>query len=117
MELSALIGKQIDADRRRGFSVDFETDEERHRQLMRDLVGLVGEVGEFANLLKKVDLRLANREYDGPKLAEAAPHLREELADAVIYIFRLSEILGGDLERELLAKMQFNDDRYRDLER
>jgi hypothetical protein len=115
MELSALVRKQIEADGRRGFAVDFETDAERHEQLQRDLVGLVGEVGEFANLLKKVGLTLSTPGYSGPTLAQASATLREELADAAIYIFRLSATLGGDLERDLLDKMKVNDERYRNL--
>lgn len=116
MELAALVKQQIAADRRRGFAVDFGTNVERHDQLARDLIGLVGEVGEFANLLKKVELALTHPTYSGPSLDEASPQLREELADAVIYIFRLSTILGGDLEADLQAKMKVNDDRYRSLE-
>jgi NTP pyrophosphatase (non-canonical NTP hydrolase) len=116
VELSALIRQQIEADSRRGFLVDFATDAERHDQLVRDLVGLFGEVGEFANLLKKVGLRLSHEGYKGPTLTEASSHLREELADAVIYIFRLSAILNGDLEQDLREKMRVNDNRYRALE-
>ncbi|WP_376704469.1 hypothetical protein RQ479_06235 [Mesorhizobium sp. ISC25] len=116
MELSVLIKKQIDADEHRGFPVIFGTDAERHDQLMRDLVGLVGEVGEFADLLKKVGLAFSTPGYVGPSLAEAAPRLRSELADVAIYLFRLSTILGGDLEQDLLQKMKINDERYRYLE-
>jgi NTP pyrophosphatase (non-canonical NTP hydrolase) len=117
MELSNLIKKQIDADERRGFPVVFGTDAERHDQLMRDLVGLVGEVGEFADLLKKVGLASSTPGYEGPSLAEVAPRLRSELADVAIYLFRLSTILKGDLEQDLLQKMKINDERYRYLER
>ncbi|NGN45020.1 hypothetical protein G6N74_28595 [Mesorhizobium sp. CGMCC 1.15528] len=117
MDFSAIVARQIGADERRGFPVHFGSDAERHDQLVRDLVGLIGEIGEFANELKKVGLRLNNPKYTGPSLGEAAPHLREELADAAIYLFRLSTILGGDLERDILSKMDINDDRYRKLER
>lgn len=117
MELSALISEQIERDRRRGFPVDFETDASREDQLMRDLVGLFGEVGEFSNLLKKVMLARTTPGYTGPTLGHAAPELREELADAAIYIFRLATILGGNLEQDILAKIERNDERYRDLER
>lgn len=117
MDLSAIVARQIDADERRGFPVRFGSDAERHDQLVRELVGLVGEVGEFANELKKVGLGFSNPKYIGPTLGEAAPHLREELADAAIYLFRLSTILGGDLEQDILSKMNVNDERYRDLER
>jgi NTP pyrophosphatase (non-canonical NTP hydrolase) len=116
MRLNALVERQIDADRRRGFRVDFDNDVERHAQLAADLVGLMGEIGEFANLVKKVGLRLSRPTYNGPSLEDASDKLREELADAIIYIIRLSRILGGDLERDILAKMERNDTRYRSFE-
>jgi NTP pyrophosphatase (non-canonical NTP hydrolase) len=117
MDLSAIVARQINADERRGFRVRFGSDVDRHDQLVRDLVGLMGEVGEFANELKKVGLGLHNPKYNGPSLEEASPNLREELADAAIYLFRLSTILGGDFEQDVLSKMNLNDDRYRELER
>ena len=36
------------------------------------------------------------------------PDLGEELADVAIYLLGISEILGIDLEQELLAKMEKN---------
>ena len=116
MELSELIARQIAADERRGFSVRLQSEAERHDQLARDLVGLLGEIGEFANQLKKVGLGLKHPRYEGPRLEDAAPHLREELADTAIYLFRLSTILGGNLEQDILSKMDVNDERYRNLE-
>lgn len=116
MELSQLIQEQIERDRRRGFAVDFDSDEAREDQLMRDLVGLFGEIGEFSNLLKKVALARSTKGYAGPTLFEAAPELREELADAAIYIFRIATILGGDLEGDIVEKMKKNDRRYSALE-
>jgi NTP pyrophosphatase (non-canonical NTP hydrolase) len=117
MELSAIIEDQISADRRRGFPVDFANDFDRVAQLEKDLIGLFGEVGEFANALKKVRLALVHSSYAGPSLQNAAPNLREELADAFIYMIRLSVVLGGDLESDLINKMKFNDTRYSSLER
>lgn len=117
MELSVLIQLQINRDRRRGFLIDFDSDGARLEQLQRDLIGLFGEVGEFANLLKKVDLARAADGYIAPSLDEARAELREELADAAIYLFRLSAILGADLEADILKKMAINDERYRGLEK
>lgn len=116
MELSALIREQIERDRRRGFAVDFQDDAAREDQLMRDLVGLFGEVGEFSNLLKKVTLARTTEGYSGPTLGDATPHLREELADAAIYVFRLATILGSNLEKDIIEKIRRNDERYRNLE-
>src|SRR5262245_53392834 len=112
MELSALLDTQISADRRRGFQVDFDNDEARVAQLEKDLIGLFGEIGEFANVLKKIRLMIEHPGYKGPSLREASPELREELADVLIYLMRLSFVLGGDLETDLLKKMQVNDLRY-----
>ncbi|AJY46471.1 hypothetical protein [Martelella endophytica] len=112
MELSEIVKIQIDADRQRGFSVEFSSDRARRDQLMKDTVGLIGEVGEFANRLKKVGLALDNVKYRGPSLEDEAVMLREELADATIYIMRLSVILGGDLEKDVLEKMRANGRRY-----
>lgn len=116
MKLKELIDKQISADRRRGFPVEFGSDAERHAQISKDLIGLFGEIGEFANLAKKVGLRLEHPAYIGPSLDEANSLLREELADATIYIMRLSAILESDLEQDILNKMAQNDARYRPLE-
>ncbi|MBY8828530.1 hypothetical protein [Hephaestia mangrovi] len=117
MELSALIEQQIERDRRRGFRVDFKDFAAREQQITNDLVGLFGEIGEFSNALKKVTLARTTQGYEGQTLAQATPYLREELADAAIYIFRLATLLGADLEADILEKISRNDERYRQLER
>jgi NTP pyrophosphatase (non-canonical NTP hydrolase) len=116
MELSALIESQLSADIRRGFEAEFDTDEQRVAQLEKDLVGLMGEVGEFANILKKIRLAATHAKYEGPSLETAAPVLREELADAFIYLMRLSVILKADLEADVVQKMRANEHRYGPLE-
>ena len=116
MDLSALVAAQSSADRRRGFKLDFETDADRIAQLEQDIVGLIGEIGEFSNVLKKVRLAASHIGYAGPSLAEASQGMREELADALIYLIRLSVVIGGSLENDLISKMQVNDGRYGHLE-
>jgi NTP pyrophosphatase (non-canonical NTP hydrolase) len=117
MELSALIESQISADRRRGFRSEFESDTELIAQLEKDLIGLVGEIGEFANVLKKVGLAAGHPGYQGLSLRDAAPGLREELADALIYLMRLSVVVGGNLESDVVQKMRVNSSRYQQLEK
>ncbi len=68
MNLNSLVERQVRSDRRRGFVVDFETRSEQLSILEGDLVGLMGEIGEFANLLKKVRLKHSHRGYSGPSL-------------------------------------------------
>lgn len=117
MQLSKIARLQIEADVRRGFSKELHTDVELIAQLTRDTVGLIGEVGEFANLLKKADLTSRIEGYEGVTIESASPSLREELADAMIYIIRLASALGGDIESDLLKKMLKNDERYQHLEK
>lgn len=117
MNLSDLVKEQIEADTRRGFPVKFDDDPERVDQLMRDLVGLMGEVGEFSDLLKKVGLAISRPGYAGPSFFSAAPQLRSELADIAIYLFRLSTIVGGNLEEDIVEKMVVNNERYSYLEK
>jgi NTP pyrophosphatase (non-canonical NTP hydrolase) len=72
----------------------------------------MGEVGELANLLKKVDLAAIQPGYEGPELATAMPAMHTELADVQIYMLRLAHLLGVDLTEAVLAKMGSNDERY-----
>lgn len=117
MDLSEIAQKQIKADIKRGFSKELRTDAERIAQMMQDTVGLIGEIGEFANLLKKADLSERIEGYDGVSIQSATPELLEELADVIIYVIRLSYVLGGDIEIDLLKKMLKNDERYKYLEK
>jgi NTP pyrophosphatase (non-canonical NTP hydrolase) len=117
MDLATLMEIQITADEKRGFSIEFSGDRERVTQLMKDLIGLFGEVGEFSNLLKKIEIKLDHPAYDGPSLAESRDQLRGEVIDSLIYLMRLAAILETDLEAELLKKMQTNQERYKPLER
>jgi len=53
MDFRKIIELQISDDKNRGFEVDFSSEQERYDQLMKDIVGLVGEIGEFSNIVKK----------------------------------------------------------------
>jgi deoxycytidine triphosphate deaminase len=110
--LASLARRQIEADRVHGFPVDLPDDEARCNQLSKDLVGLMGEIGEFANLLKKVELAITQPGYAAPDLVAAEPGLRMELADAQIYLLRLAHLLRADLGEAVLEKMRLNDERY-----
>ena len=110
--LASIARRQLDADRMHGFPVDLPDDQARCNQLLKDLVGLMGEIGEFANLLKKVELAITQPGYAGPDLVAAEPELRMELADAQIYLLRLAHLVGVDLGEAVLEKMRLNDERY-----
>jgi NTP pyrophosphatase (non-canonical NTP hydrolase) len=70
------------------------------------VVCLVGELGEVANIVKKVrrgDMGLESQRAD----------LSEEIADVFIYILKLANQLNVDLEKEYFAKMAKNETRFK----
>ena len=101
MEIKQLKKIQIDQDQSFGFPVRFDNETDKYNQLTKELVGLFGEVGEFSNIVKKINLKLENSKYNYD-IELAKELLAEELADSLIYLLRISEILDVDLEEETL---------------
>jgi NTP pyrophosphatase (non-canonical NTP hydrolase) len=81
------------------------------------LVGLFGEIGEFSNIIKKINIKLDHPDEYTLNVSDAELLLREELVDSLIYIIRIGAILDIDLQAELLKKMQLNSIRYEQLQR
>ena len=117
MDLSEICSKQISDDEKRGFPVKFNSERDEHTQLLKDLVGLIGEVGEFSDRTKKVGLKLDQPNYDGPTLDESREQLGKELGDVLIYTIRLAAILKVDLEDVVLRTIRNNKERYAYLEK
>lgn len=117
MDLNEISKQQIKMDELHGFPVKFPTVREKFQQLTKDLVGLFGEIGEFANIVKKINIKLERPEEYKFELSDADTLLREELVDSLIYIIRIGAILDIDLQKELLKKMQSNAVRYEQLHR
>lgn len=67
------------------------------------VLGLVGEAGEVANVVKK-----ANRNHSLPDPAVLGP----ELADVLVYLMHVAAVAGVDLEKEYWAKSEFNERRF-----
>jgi NTP pyrophosphatase (non-canonical NTP hydrolase) len=81
--------------------------DEHHIHVLLELtVALTGEVGEFANCAKKV----ARGDFT---LEAGKPELASELADIFIYLLKLSDQLGIDLESEFLQKIRLNETRFK----
>ncbi len=69
------------------------------------LVSLTGEVGEVANIVKKIvrgDFTLDEKKSD----------IQEELTDVFIYLLKLSYQLDIDLEKAYVEKMEKNRERF-----
>lgn len=111
MELAKLIELQTDFDRGHGvikpFFVPISSD--NLHELEHLVVCLIGEVGEFANELKKVV------RGDAP-YEERQAALAEELTDTFIYLIKIAAQTGIDLESEFLTKLEKNRRRFPRLE-
>lgn len=82
-----------------------ELSSESIEALEHSVVCLVGEVGEFANIVKKV--RRGDFEYDA-----VSPDLAEELSDVFAYTLKLANMMGIDLSDAYLAKMEKNKQKF-----
>ncbi len=77
--------------------------------LEHSVLCLVGELGEFANSLKKV-----NR-GDVP-YEEARQDLEEELTDVFVYLMQIANQMDVDLEESYLRKLAKNRERFKQYE-
>jgi len=107
MDVSTLVRLQSDFDKGHGVTKPFfvPISSDNLQELEHLVVCLVGEVGEFANELKKVVRGDAS--YEERKTA-----LAEELTDTFIYLIKIAAQTGIDLESEYLKKLEKNRQRF-----
>ncbi|OQY24179.1 MAG: hypothetical protein B6I34_03780 [Anaerolineaceae bacterium 4572_32.1] len=99
--------RALDADK--GFLTD----------LYFNYIALTEEMGELGRVLKKAwraektlyEHRGNRQEARDRALQKQMPAIREELADLLAYVLKLSNYAGIDLEKAYLDKMQHNEDR------
>ncbi len=113
MDIKELLEKQVAQDEAIGFPVKFSDSIAMYDQLTKELVGLFGEIGEFSNILKKINIKLAKKDKYELDLDYAEKGLQEELIDTFIYILRIAAILNIDIEKEVTQKMKINAKRYK----
>jgi NTP pyrophosphatase (non-canonical NTP hydrolase) len=111
MELREIFDLQQEFDSKRpGWSRGGKNEDQTMRDLMYDTIAIAGEVGEFANMVKKA---LREKEYNNSFPGEEKlSKMREELVDVFIYLMKLMMSLNGDLERDYLAKLKKNEERF-----
>ena len=112
MTLAEMTERQraFDARHASRFEWDRPIDEDNLEMLEFLLLSLVGELGETANLVKKI----RRGDYS---LADKLPDIGEELADMLIYTLKLPYQLGIDLEKAYDDKMKKNMERFKHYER
>lgn len=112
MDFKMLSSLQFSFDEQHGFRTEFDTQSDTFQQVTKDLVGLFGELGEFANIVKKINIKLDHPDDYDFDITSAKPQLEEELADTFIYLIRIATTLKIDLEQEVVKKIDANKSRY-----
>ncbi|KVX71386.1 MazG nucleotide pyrophosphohydrolase domain-containing protein [Burkholderia stagnalis] len=107
LTLSQLLGLQREFDLAHAGRLPFfvEIGEENIGELEHLIVCILGELGEFSNIVKKV------RRGD-MSLADAKGALDEELVDVFIYLLKMAGQFNVDLESGFLDKMKRNTVRF-----
>lgn len=72
-------------------------------------MAVAGEVGELIEIFQWLTEEQSQEVARNPATAE---HVRDELADVFIYLVRLSQALGVDLDEAVRAKMVKNGVKY-----
>lgn len=116
MELTEFISKQTKFDKEHGWDTSIIPEVERLQSLERELVGLMGEVGEVANIVKKARLSVLNNKSSSTAFRDIVPEVNEELIDVFIYLLRLFQVAGTDIESEYLRKLAINKERFKKYE-
>jgi NTP pyrophosphatase (non-canonical NTP hydrolase) len=112
MELTELIRRQRAFDEAHAGRFEWSqvASPENRQPLLYIVLALAGEVGELANIAKKLERGDLSYEH-AMKLLEA------EAADVLIYLLKLSYQTSIDLEEAFLAKQRVNSARFAGMEK
>lgn len=102
--------KKFDSDHKSNFEWNKLIDEDSIYILEFLMIALTGEIGETANIVKKI----IRGDF---KLQEKKEEIAEEIIDIMIYIIKLSYQLDIDIEKEYLNKMEKNHERFKKYEK
>lgn len=116
MDIKDLIEAQKKFDERHNWSWDADDEKGRLERLKYVTIALSGEVGEFANVLKK---SLREEFPEGTRMPdeEKMGKLREEIVDVFIYTVIASRVLGVDLEKAWFKKIEELEQRFKRFEK
>jgi NTP pyrophosphatase (non-canonical NTP hydrolase) len=110
--INDLLRKQREFDEQHVAAIPFFTEitDGNLDELEHLIVCLLGELGEFANIVKKV------RRGDMP-LSAAKTELDEELVDVFIYLLKIAGQFNVDLEKGYEIKMKKNIEKFKKFQR
>jgi len=101
--------KQFDLEYFPGFW-QIKEDKDFLNSLKHIAIALAGEVGEFSNIVKKIDRIVMN--MGGEIDSKFIEMLKDELIDIFIYVLIGANLLGIDLGKEYLKRLEYNKKRF-----
>jgi NTP pyrophosphatase (non-canonical NTP hydrolase) len=109
-----LLQKKFDQDHGRRTKFYVKITDKNIRELEHLLVCLMGEVGEISNLAKKMVRGDKTVSLSRPAVKG---RVAEEVTDVFIYLLKMCNQMGIDLEAEYLKKLRLNQKRFRKFKR
>lgn len=85
----------------------------------KDIIGILGELGEFANIIKKLNL-VADKNSGlsiDKEYSEYKEELSDEVVDTFIYLMRIISHLDIDITEAYFSKLEINRRKYKDYEK
>ena len=107
MPMETLVHSDGLASTLRGFAA--ERDWEQFHSPKNLVMALSGECGELSEVFQWLNEEQSRRILDDPR---DAARVREEIADVLIYLVRLADVLGIDLDDAVRTKLAANARRY-----
>jgi len=107
MDIKDIMNFQREFDKKYKGRFEFysEITDENISELEHLLVCLVGEIGELSNITKKI----TRGDYS---LKDVKSMVDEEVVDSFIYIIKISNQLGLNLEKAYFEKMEINKNKF-----
>ena len=97
--------REFDSKRNWNTYDTLQTPQEKIDYMYQEIVNLLGELGEFANEVKKCR---RDKTWNDAKL-------KEELTDTFIFLLKLALVLKMDLTEETIKKININEERFKHL--
>ncbi|MEL9990108.1 MAG: MazG nucleotide pyrophosphohydrolase domain-containing protein [Thermoproteus sp.] len=112
MDLRRLVEIQVEFSREK-FPAFWTIKDEKDLALRLEYLtnAIAGEVGEAANITKKV-VRSVVYGHGDLRLEDVREKLEEEITDVFIYILTIAGLLGMDLEEAYFKKLEINRRRF-----
>lgn len=112
MDLSQIINMQREFDNKHygNFRWNEEINEDNIEMLEYLVLALAGEVGETANIVKKI----IRGDFS---FREKKSELETEIIDIFIYIIKLAYQMDIDIENVYLQKLKYNQRKFKDYEK